>query len=175
MTNFPRRWLWLDDKPSDRLYVVDTSSWIALYRNYPKKLYKRTWDGVDALFRRGLITSPTSVYGEISARQDELLSWVEDRRDIFVKPHSRMLELVVQINAAHPLLTNYTVDVHGADPCVIALAVVRRQDGLSPPPVVVTEESSRPDKIGKIPYVAEKYDIPCISMADMLNQEVIGG
>ena len=86
-----------------------------------------------------------------------------------------MLELVVQINTTHPSLTNYTVGAHEADPCVIALAVIRRRDGLSPPPVVVTEESNRPDKIGKIPYVAQKYEIPCINMADMLGQEGIGG
>ena len=64
----------------------------------------------------------------MSARQGELLSWVEGRREVFVEPRPEMPELTVQISAAHPSLTNYAADMHGVDLCVIALAVMRRRE-----------------------------------------------
>lgn len=174
MTIFPRRWTWLNDEPGDRTYVVDTSSWIALFRGRPKKLNENIRARVDALIRRGLVVSPRLVYDELSARNDELLSWISDRQEIFRDADTSMLELVVKINSKHPLLTRQNKAMPSADPHIIALAVILDRRGLSPPPVVVTEESNRPDRIAKIPYVADDYGVMCTNLDGMLRREVFG-
>ncbi len=94
----------MNDEPCGELYVVDTSSWIALFRNYPRRHSEGTWAGMNGLIDRGLVTSPSIVYDEISARQDDLLSWINDRPQIFFEPDREMLGLVAQISGKFPLL-----------------------------------------------------------------------
>ena len=155
--------------------MVDTSSWIALFRNYPREHNGETWAGVDRLIDQGLIKSPRIVHDEISARQDDLLSWVTSRQDkIFLKPDRDMLDRVVRINSRFPLL-NKNRHRFDADLYVIALAVVLRKRGVSGrTPVVVTEEADRPDRPTKIPFVARQCRISCIDLAALLEREGLG-
>ena len=155
--------------------MVDTSSWIALFRNHLRKFHEKTWAGMDGLIGRGRVTSPRIVHAEISARQDGLLSWVDRRPEIFSKPDREMLELVAQINSRFPLL-NKNKSRFDADSHVIALAaVIRRRGLLGRPLVVVTEEASSPNRPTKIPHVARQYGISCVSLAGMLGHEEIAG
>ena len=154
--------------------MVDTSSWIAMFRNYPRNLHKKAWDGMDGLIDRGLLKSPRLVHDEISARQDDLLSWVSARPEIFFKPDREMLVQVVQINARFPLLNKDKSKIE-ADSHVIALAVVLRERGLyGRAPLIVTEESDSPGRPTKIPFVARAYGISCIRMAELLEREGLG-
>ena len=130
---------------------------------------------MNSLIVRHAIRSPRIVYDEIEARQDGLLSWLSTRQQIFLKPNIDMLNLVVQINSKHPLLVNRNKGKYGADPHVIALAVLLRQLGLpGPAPVIVTEEADIPGRITKIPYVARQYDVSCIKIDVLLKREGIG-
>ena len=155
--------------------MVDTSSWIALFRNYPQNVYKKAWEAMDALIDKGLLTSPRAVYEELSARQDYLLSWAGDRPEIFYKVDEEMLGQVARINGRFPLL-NKNEDKIEADSHVIALAVLLQKRGLhGRAPLIVTEESDRPDRPTRIPYVAREYGISCIRMAELLKREGLGG
>jgi len=127
------------------------------------------------LISQGRVISPRIVYDEISARQDGLLLWADSHPQVFFRPNREMLDLVVQINNKYPLLVNKNKSKLGADPHVVALAVLlQRRSMFETPPVVVTEESNFPSKVTKIPYVAQRYDISCINMADLLRREGIG-
>lgn len=115
---------------------------MAPFRNCPKERHKNIWAGVDALIARRVIRSPRIVYDEIAARQDGPLSWLGTRQQIFAKPNADVLNSVVQINSKHPLLVNRNKSKRGADPHVIALAVLLGQLGLlGLVPVIVTEEA----------------------------------
>ena len=154
--------------------MVDTSSWIALFRNYPRKIHRKAWDGMDVLIDKGLLTSPLAVYEELSARQDYLLSWVGARPRIFFEPDQEMLDRVAQINGRFPLLNKDKKKIV-ADSHVIALAVVLRERGLyGRAPLVVTEESDSPGRPTKIPFVARAYGISCIRMVELLEREGLG-
>ena len=99
------------------------------------------------------------------------MSWVDDRAKIFFKPDREMLDLVAQINDRFPLLNKNKSEI-GADPHVIALAVVLRKRGLpGRAPVVVTEEADHPNRPTKIPSVARRYGVSCINMDGLLGRE----
>ena len=157
--------------------MIDTSSWIALFRDGQGAPSERSLAVVDALIAQGRAVSPLIVYDEISPRRDRLLSWIGARRRVFVGHDRDMVKAVFEINTRFPRLVNQSKSLHGADPYVIALAVQMRDRGLpAPGPVdVVTEESNRPDRPTKIPYVAREYGIPCIRMAELLEREGLGG
>ena len=64
----------MDDEPHGGPYVIDTSSWIALFRGRPRERHGEAWAGMGRLVDRGLVISPLAVRDELSARRDDLLS-----------------------------------------------------------------------------------------------------
>ena len=163
---------------ADSVYVVDTSSWIALSRTHPIDSHEGTWVGIDALAESGRLKSPRGVYDEIAAGRDRLWEWVNIRQEIiFEKPTLELLMLVAEINDKFPHLVDKSKAVLDADPYVVALAVLpSRLPELfeTGPSVIVTEEADSPDRPTKIPFVARDYGVSCISMAGLLEREGIG-
>lgn len=137
--------------------MAGTSSWIALSKNRPRVRHGETWAGMGRLVDRGLVTSPLAVSDELSARRDGLLSWVDGRPMIFPWPSREMLDHVVRINGRF-LLLDKSKSRPGADPHVIALAVVLQERGLfGRAPVVAAADGALARAVVVGPEAASTY------------------
>ena len=146
-------------------YAVDTCSFTALTRIYPSDVFPAVWKKIDQLIQNRIICSSEEVYLEIIAQDDDLAKWIKSKRKLFL-PIDRPIQIKVkQILSTHPTLLDLKKSKSGADPFLIAVALIHECS-------VVTEEkpSGGPHK-SKIPDVCKAYSIECIGILEMLRRE----
>jgi hypothetical protein len=146
-------------------YVIDTCSLTTLRRVYPRDVFSGAWLKLDDLASKNILVSSEMVYHELSSQDDEVTAWANEHDSIFIP-----LDAAVQIQAkeilrSHSSLVDLKRRKSGADPFVIALAIVMSC-------AVVTEErpSGGPPKV-KIPDVCKAKGIECITLLEMLRRE----
>jgi len=146
-------------------YAVDTCSFTHLGRSYPSDVFPGVWEKVDELISDQLICSVDEVYLEIMAQDDTLSDWAKRRRHIFLPIDEDMQLSAKEILQTHSNLLDLKKNKSGADPFLIAVAMVHDCS-------VVTEEkpSGGPER-SKIPDVCKKYGIECIRVLEMLRRE----
>jgi hypothetical protein len=146
-------------------YAVDTCSFTQLKRFYPVDVFHSVWEKVEDMSRNRLICSVEDVYIEIMHEEDEVAEWAKKRRHIFLSLDEEIQLKTKKILQSHPNLLDLKKNKSGADPWLIALAMVQ---GCT----VVTEEkpSAGPDR-SKIPDVCKVYGIECIKLIDMFRRE----
>jgi hypothetical protein len=128
------------------------------------------WDWLEQSAEDGIIYTTRAVYDEIQDGNDELASWVKNRRtsSMFVDPDERVQHAFRDI--ADFVVTEYPNErsepfLAGADPWVIAQA---RVDGS----IVVTHEVLVPAtsiKV-KIPNVCQRFSVQYIDTYRMLRE-----
>jgi len=113
-----------------------------LRREYPSDVFPGVWNKLDELLRKQVLCSVEEVYYEIMAKDDDLTDWAKANRHIFI-----LQKEVLQILKTHSNLIDVRKDKSGADPFLIAAAMIHKCS-------VVTEEkpSGGPDR-SKIPDV----------------------
>lgn len=158
---------------SDKMYVIDTSSWIAIFAQYPTESRQKILEGIDTLILQGRIKSPRGVYGKISQKKDDLYLWIKDREKIFVNHGKEMIKLAGEIKVEYPHLVNHNRSEISADPYVIALAIHLKRGIREIDVVIVTEESDNPKRTSKIPYVAHKKNMSTINLDALLDLEAL--
>ena len=134
-------------------------------RVYPRDVFPSAWNKLDDLAESEIIASTEDVFEEIKSQDDEILEWANEFEEIFY-PLSEEIQLsAIKILETHDNLIDLKKKKSGADPFVIATAMVHSC-------VVVTEEkpSGGPNK-SKIPDVCQHYGIKCIKILDMLRDE----
>ncbi len=134
-------------------------------RVYPRDVFPSAWKKLDELAEAKIIASTEEVYEEIKAQDDEILVWANEFEEIF-HPLSEEIQLSAsKLLGTHANLIDLKKKKSGADPFVIATAMVLSC-------AVVTEEkpSGGPNK-SKIPDVCKDYGIKCIKILDMLRKE----
>lgn len=103
------------------------------------------------------------VLHEIGKKDDDLHKWCHERKEILFRDVDEECQVhLISIMKTYPRLVDTVKGRSGGDPFVIALAL--SGGGYT----VVTEES--PGKM-RIPDVCRAENIPCIGLADMIEQE----
>ena len=147
------------------IHVFDTSVWIeAWWRHYRIGRFPTLWQDLASFIDEGRVISPMEVLKEIEKQEDDLFKWLKQRQQVFREVDVRTEDMVREIMKSHPRLVDINRDRSGADPWVIALAVVETA-------VVVTYENRGKKALPKIPDVCEHYGTGCVSMADFLDAQ----
>ncbi len=158
---------------SPRIYVMDSSSLIAMEKYYLRDHFIKFWNNFNGLISKDQIKTPEEVFDEIKRKSDELYEWMEHNRGKLLSkatPFSsvKVGEMVTQF----PKMCKVNAPRTKADPFVIACALDMRDGGqfrFDPiSPVVVTEES--PGKNEKIPDACRYYDMEYIPVPEIIKE-----
>ena len=146
-------------------YIIDTCSLTAMHRVYPRDVFPSAWEKLENLAELKIIASTEDVLEEIKSQDDEILDWVNKYKEIFYPLNEEIQHEAIKVLGTHDNLNEKKKRKSGADPFVIATAMVYSC-------TVVTEEkpSGGPNK-SKIPDVCQDYGIKCIKVLDMLRRE----
>lgn len=146
-------------------YTIDTCSLTAMRRVYPEDVFPGAWRKLSELADSGAVIAVDEVLEELKAEDDEVLEWAQAHSGIFVPLTAEIQTEATKILVSHSTLVDLRKRKSGADPFVIASAVVHRC-------AVVTEEkpSGGPGKV-KIPDVCKAMKIKCINILTMLRRE----
>lgn len=148
------------------LFSLDTSSLINGQRDLlPPAVFASFWDNVEAMIDAGVVRAVDQVREELARRDDAVTAWAEARSGLFVPLDEEVLAATKKILAVHKKLIGAGKGRSGADPFVIALALVRGG-------TVVTEEHStgRIDK-PKIPDVCNALGVPCTNLVGFAAEQ----
>jgi len=148
-----------------RKYAIDTCSLIQLRRAYPLDVFPSVWAKVEDMADAGTLISIEDVYEELRIQDDEVSKWAKQHPAMFLPLDGLIQARALQVLSTHRGLVDLRKRKSGADPFVIAAALVYSC-------IVVTEEepSTSPNKV-KIPDVCKDYSIQCLHLLEMLRLE----
>ena len=149
-------------------YVFDTTPFVSLFRNFYPSTFVTLWENFDELIEIGKIVSTREVFREIEDQDDELKEWAKTHKGVFATPTAEEGAFVGRIYAVRHFQANIKQQKllkggKNADPFVIAKAAVLKVP-------VVTLEQLRPNA-AKIPNICERFDVPCLSLEEFMQQE----
>lgn len=150
---------------SKRIYVIDTCSFTTLHRAYSIEVFPSVWAKVEDLIINEQIFSVEEVYHEISSQDDALSGWAKSREGIFLPLSDELQDQTKEIINRYPKIVDFNKNKSGADPFVIAQAILLGG-------TVVSEErkSGGPDKL-KIPDVCAELKVPHMKLFDLMKTE----
>jgi hypothetical protein len=146
-------------------YTIDTCSLTAMRSVYPPDVFPGAWTKLDNLADAGVLVSIEDVLEELKHQEDDVCDWARKHPSIFHALDGPVQQKVREILRTHGNLVDIKRRKSGADPFVIAHAILNKC-------IVVTEEkpSGGPDK-SKIPDVCKAYNVECIRVLDMFRRE----
>ena len=151
---------------SDQYYIIDTCSLTKLRRDYPQAVFPSVWNFMSDLVADRTVESIEIVFDELSVQAgDDVTAWAKERKQMFLPLDEAIQTKARDILSQFSNLIDLKKRKSGADPFVVAAAMVYEC-------TVVTEEkkSGGPNKV-KIPDVCEFYNIECITLIELLEQE----
>jgi hypothetical protein len=145
-------------------YVIDTSALINLWRvHYCPDVFQTLWNkDLEEIIHRKLLIAPQEVFNELQSRDDDLLKWAKNHRDMFIGLDKEQITEVRDIEKKYPELIDNKKTTAVADPFVIALAISKDW-------AVITSEMSSPGK-PRIPDVCKQYRVKCIGIMEFLRE-----
>ena len=147
-------------------YSADTSAFIQPWRKYyPIDVFPSFWDMMDSLIGRGDLVAIDEVLVELEKKDDEVLQWVRRRNELIVPISDSIQYAVRQVLREHPRLVDTRRNRSGADPFVIALAMV---EGLT---VVTDEQPTGSADRPKIPDVCNHLGVHWVGIIDLIRAE----
>ncbi len=147
-------------------YSVDTSAiiegWI---RDFPPDVAPHAWMQIEESIDDGVLVASEEVLIELEKKHDTVYEWACKRKHMFIPTDEKIQEVVRSILRDYSTLVDTRRNRSGADPFVIALALVKRLS-------VVTEENLS-DSIGKprIPNVCEALGIRWLNMVELFREQ----
>lgn len=116
-------------------YIIDSDILINMYRKYPrdKNNYDRIWIHLESLIESGEVLICKEVYLEIQRGGDDLYRWLNNFSDKIIDSDRDIQTELGRIMNTYAFVFTEQPSKHGADPWVIALAIVREG-------IVVTNE-----------------------------------
>lgn len=148
-------------------YSLDTSALLnAWQRNYPPDVFPTLWQNLDGLVSNGILIATEEVLVELEKKAGNAVhNWAKQRSAMFVPIDGQIQQVVSTILQNYPRLIDNRTNRSGADPFVIALAVIERC-------TVLTGErpSGNPAK-PKIPDVCAGMGVRCIGMVDLIREQ----
>ena len=150
------------------IYVFDTGPFRILFRNYYRSRFPSLWENFDGMITNNRIISVREVFREIERKDDDLLEWSKNNKEIFPEPSEIENGYVREIftNRHFQTLVGKEERLSGypvADPFIIAKA--RSRNGC-----VVTQEKHKPNA-AKIPNVCEHFNIECTNLEGFMEKE----
>ncbi|RLF47646.1 MAG: hypothetical protein DRN20_05690 [Thermoplasmata archaeon] len=154
-------------------YCIDTSALIDMWRKYyPKDVFPGVWDDLASLIRQKILIAPRQVLDELERREDELLKWAKDHKEMFIEPDEDLIvqtmdvirtisEMCKERNVRPPALDK---TIEEADPFVIALAECR---GF----IVVSQEKPHPKGAPRIPDICERRCVKHLSVTEFFVRQ----
>jgi len=152
---------------TDLRYALDTSCLIeGWHRLCPPDVFPGVWDALEELVDEGVIIASEEVLFELEKKEDELFAWAKSRRAMFVPPDGLIQSRVRDILADHPKLVDTRRSRSGADPFVVAVAIVYDC-------AVVTHEkpSRNPDRRPTIPDACAAFSVRWLSLVELLREQ----
>lgn len=148
-------------------YSLDTSALLnAWQRNYPPDVFPTLWDNLDGLINDGILIATEEVLVELEKKEgDAVHNWAKQRPAMFVPIDGQIQQVVSTILQNYPRLIDNRTNRSGADPFVVALAVV---EGCT---VVTGERPSGNPARPKIPDVCDGMGVRCIGMVDLIREQ----
>ena len=147
-------------------YSVDTSAiiegWI---RSFPPDLAPHAWMKIEESINDGLLVASEEVLIELEKKHDKIYEWACQRKHMFVPTDEKIQEAVRSILRDHKKLIDIGRNRSGADPFVIALALVKRLS------VVTSENLSGSLERPKIPDVCAALGIRCLNMVELFREQ----
>ena len=134
-------------------------------RYYPIDVFPSVWEKMDDLINEGAIVAIDEVRGELERKDDEALAWVAERNYLFMPISDAIQQAVKEVLRRYPRLLDTRKNRSGADPFVIALAMV---EGLT---VVTDEKETGSPSKPNLPDACAGLGVRCISILDMLREE----
>lgn len=147
-------------------YSFDTSSILNGRRDLlPPGTFPTLWANIEEMIEAGGIRSIDLVLEELEKREgDEIHGWAKTHPDLFLPLTQDVQQAVRDVLAAHPRLIGIGSGRSGADPFVIALAIVHNG-------TVVSEESaSRNLAKPKIPDACDALDVPHLNLMGFVQE-----
>jgi hypothetical protein len=147
-------------------YSLDTSSLIEpWHRLYPPDVTPRLWDELlPDLIAAGELRAIQEVRIELEQQDDALLAWATSQTGLFVEIDADVQIAVKEVMRQHAKLVDINSARSGADPFVIAFALVNGG-------IVVCEEKPRSPINPKIPDVCSSLGVRCMKMLDLIREE----
>ncbi len=139
-------------------YIIDTCSLTAMRRVYPRDVFPSAWEKLEELAESEIVASTEDVLEEIKSQDDELLKWANDYEEIFYPLNEEIQRSAIKVLESHDNLVDLKNRKSGADPFVIATAMVHSCT------VVTEEKPSGGPKRSKIPDVCQDYEIKSLSV-----------
>ena len=147
------------------LYTVDACCLIKAWGVYPPDIFTGFWQKLETLIQKRTISANEEVLEELRRKDDAVLAWAEMQEDLFTPIDAMLQQQVLRVLAEHPGLYDIEKNKSGADPFVVAEALLNGY-------VVVTEEKRTRDPAhAKIPDVCEAYGIRCIDLLTLLREQ----
>lgn len=155
---------------------MDTSAWIGMKQVYPAKTFCTLWNNLDTLAKARRLISPQEVYNELERKDDEVLKWVKQRKQMFSNLNDEeQIALSLEIAAKFPRLVDPNKEIPEADPFVVALARLMKKNlqMVGDECIVVSEEKPRANVKAKprIPDVCNHYGVRHFSNLDLIANE----
>jgi len=148
-------------------YCLDTSFLINGWnKRYRIDVFPTIWTKIEENLGERAICSCQEVYDEIQIQRDELAAWAKKHRAHFHNPSAETLKQLSRVMAQFPNFAAPGGSTNGADPLVIAQAIVLGA-------VVVTDEvqaNTKPTKPPKIPNACDAMGVRWVSPIDFLKE-----
>ena len=145
-------------------FSFDTSAFIEPWvRFYPRDIFEPHWQWIEKLIQEGIVRSTELVKTELSVTEDELFEWAKEQNGLFIPINTEIQPVLQEIVAQFPQLTDHHRDRSGADPWVVALAIVENCP-------VVTYEKMGKATAPKIPNVCEQFGVKCFTWIEVLRE-----
>ncbi|GAA5194019.1 DUF4411 family protein [Arthrobacter gyeryongensis] len=145
-------------------YSFDTSAILNGRRDlFRPTVFQGLWANIEGMIVDGRIRSVDIVREELNRRDDDASSWASNQRELFCELDEEVQMATRDILRSHPKLVGAGTGRNGADPFVIALAMVTTG-------TVVTEEhfSGNLQK-PKIPDVCQAIGVPCVNLMGFIE------
>jgi hypothetical protein len=148
-------------------YSIDTSAildgWV---RYYPRDVFPGLWENLDALIEDSVLIATEEVLHELKKKDDSAYEYFKPREKMFIEVTDEIQPVVRQILTGHPKLIDERKNRSGADPFVIALALVEGDCT-----VVTGERPSRSENRPHIPDICEAYSVRWISLLELIREQ----
>lgn len=146
-------------------YSSDTSVIIEGWtRDFPPDIFPGVWVKIEELIDGGVLVATEEVLIELERKHDKAYEWASKHKHMFIPTDEKIQQAVRGILRDHKKLIDTRRNRSGADPFVIALALVENLT------VVTAENLSNSPERPKIPDVCEALGIRWLNMIELFRE-----